>query len=265
MNNSYRIEYAAQTDTGLVREHNEDAIALCPANHLTILADGMGGYNAGEVASQMAISVISDYIRDNFSVFVSQLKPYPAEDLLEIVSSAVHHANNVILTAALSEPSYLGMGTTVVVTLCDHDRIVVAHVGDSRAYRYRHGKFTQITRDHSVVQEQLDAGSIRADSVAVDQLRNLLTRAVGVAYLINVEVNLHQLEAGDIYLLCSDGLSDMLKDQQIEAMLRKDELSLQEICDALVAQANLAGGRDNISVIVFRVNQIKNTGLTSLF
>ena len=265
MNNSDSITYAAQTDTGLTRVHNEDAIALCPENGLTILADGMGGYNAGEVASQIAITVIRNYIADNLNGFLSRLIPHQADELVLVVSQAVELANNVILNTALNEPRYSGMGTTLVMSLCYGDLLVLAHVGDSRAYRYRHGELAQLTRDHSVVQEQIDAGMISADSVQYAQMKNLVTRAVGVTFPVEAEVNVHELEAGDVYLLCSDGLSDMLKEPQIEAMLGKKGLSLQEICDGLVEQANLAGGRDNISVILFKVHQIKHAGLKQLF
>lgn len=265
MNNSDCIEYAAQTDKGLARTHNEDAIVLCPEHDLTILADGMGGYNAGEVASQTAISVIKGYIGTNFNGFLSRPIPYHAGELLQIVSESVELANHVVLNAAQNDPRYLGMGTTLVMSLCYRDMLVVAHVGDSRAYRYRNSEFEQITRDHSVVQERLDAGTLSADSAQYSRLKNLVTRAVGVGVPVKAEVNLYQIQPGDMYLLCSDGLTDMLTAHQIEALMDNKVLSLQEICGALIEQANLAGGRDNISVILFRINQIKSAGLKQIF
>jgi len=265
MNNSDSIDYAAQTDVGLTRLHNEDAIAICPESAMAILADGMGGYNAGEVASAIAIKVIKDYINDKINGFLSLLIPHQADELREIVEQAVELANNTILNTALNEPQFMGMGTTLVMSLCYRDMLVVAHVGDSRAYRYRKGQLTQITRDHSVVQEQIDAGMISAESAQYSDIKNLVTRAVGVAFPVDVEINLHQIEVGDIYMLCSDGLSDMLNMQKLQAILQKDEMTLQGMCAEFVSQANQEGGRDNISVILFRIKSIKNTGLKQLF
>jgi serine/threonine protein phosphatase PrpC len=265
MNNSDSIEYAAQTDIGLMRVHNEDAIAVCPESAMTILADGMGGYNAGEVASQIAITVIKEYVNDKLNRFLSILIPRQPDELRHIVEQAVELANNTILNTSLNEPQYQGMGTTLVMTLCYRDMLVVAHVGDSRAYRLRQGQFLQITHDHSVVQEQIDAGMISAESAQYSDIKNLVTRAVGVAFPVEAEVNLHQLEVGDIYMLCSDGLSDMLNAQAMQEILQKNGITLQEMCGELVERANLEGGRDNISVILFRINGIKNTGIRQLF
>ena len=265
MNNSDSIEYAAQTDIGLLRVHNEDAIAVCPESAMTILADGMGGYNAGEVASAIAINVIKEYVNEKLHRFLSILIPHQPDELQHIVMQAVELANNTILNTSLNEPQYLGMGTTLVMALCYRDILVVAHVGDSRAYRLRHNQLTQITHDHSVVQEQIDAGMISAESAQYSDIKNLVTRAVGVGFPVEAEVNLHQVEVGDIYLLCSDGLSDMLNIQKIQEILQKDGMTLQEMCSELVERANLEGGRDNISVILFRINSVKNGGLRQLF
>jgi len=265
MNNSDSIDYAAQTDVGLMRVHNEDAIAICPESGMTILADGMGGYNAGEVASEIAITVIREYVNDKINRFLSILIPHQPDELKEIVGQAVELANNTILNTSFNEPQYMGMGTTLVMSLCYGDLLVVAHVGDSRAYRFRQNQLTQITRDHSVVQEQIDAGMISAESAQYSDIKNLVTRAVGVGFPVEVEVNLHQIEVGDLYMLCSDGLSDMLNPQKIQEIMQNNATSLQEICAELVNQANLEGGRDNISVILFRIKSIKNTGLKQLF
>ena len=265
MNKSDSIEYAAQTDVGLMRVHNEDALAVCPESALTILADGMGGYNAGEVASDIAISVIKEYVHDKLHSFLSLLIPHQPNELQHIVEGAVELANNTILNTSLNEPQFMGMGTTLVMSLCYGDILVVAHVGDSRAYRLRSGELTQITRDHSVVQEQIDAGMITAESAQYSDIKNLVTRAVGVGFPVDVEVNLHQVAIGDIYLLCSDGLTDMLNSQKIQEILQKDNVTLSEMCAELVEQANHQGGRDNISVILFKINSIRNTGIKQLF
>ncbi len=265
MNKSNSIDYAAQTDVGLMRLHNEDAIAVCPETGMTVLADGMGGYNAGEVASELAIAVIKDYINNRLNGFLSLLIPHQPDELVQIVGSSVELANNTILNTSINEPQFTGMGTTLVMSLCYGKSMVIAHVGDSRAYRLRGGRFEQITKDHSVVQEQIDAGMISAESAQYSDIKNLVTRAVGVGYPVEVEVNLHQLEVGDLYLLCSDGLSDMLSMQKMDEILQKNNQTLQEKCAELIEEANLQGGRDNISVILFKINSIKQGGLRHLF
>lgn len=258
------IDYAAQTDTGLIRLHNEDAIAVCPESAMTILADGMGGYNAGEVASAIAVTVIKKYVDEKLQHFLSHLLPshsisYQTDILQKIIKQSVVLANETIFNAALNDPAYFGMGTTLVMSLCCHDILLVAHVGDSRAYRFRDGQLVQITRDHSVVQEQIDAGIITADSAQYLNNKNLITRAVGVFCPVNVEVNLHQIQAGDVYMLCSDGLSDRLTTQKIQSVLQKKNVDITKKCSELIELANQEGGHDNISVILFRVNNIHET------
>ena len=245
------IEFAALTDIGLKRVHNEDAIALCPENGLAILADGMGGYNAGEVASEIAVQVIQSVVNDELNSVLSLLISHKSDNLQQILAQAILAANQAILQTSLDDLHLAGMGTTLVTSLCYRDMLIVAHVGDSRAYRLRQGYLTQITHDHSVVQEQIDAGMISAESAQTSEIKNLVTRAVGVSELLEVEVHSHQLQVGDVYLLCSDGLTDMLMVQQIQETIERTELSLQEICTELIHLANQAGGRDNISVVLF--------------
>lgn len=252
MQQSTSIDYAALTDVGLKRVHNEDAISVVPELALTILADGMGGYNAGEIASMMCINVINNFIHDKLHRLRAYLLPYQVDDLKNMVVDAIELANIAILQAACDEPQYFGMGTTLVMTLCSKDNLIVAHVGDSRAYRLRNGELKQITHDHSVVQEQIDAGLITEESAHTSDIKNLVTRAVGVMNLMEVEVHAHKIQSGDIYLLCSDGLSDMLLPNEIADILLKSQLSLSQICHELVESANQHGGRDNISVILFK-------------
>ncbi len=246
------IDYAAITDVGLKRAHNEDAISVVPELGLTILADGMGRYNAGEIASMMCINVISNFIHDKLHRLRAYLLPYQVDDLKNMMVDAVELANIAILQAAADDPQYFGMGTTLVSTLSAKDNLIVAHVGDSRAYRLRNGELTQITHDHSVVQEQIDAGLITEGSAHTSDIKNLVTRAVGVMDLMEVEVHAHKTEPQDLYLLCSDGLSDMLLPHEIAEILVKPELSLTDMSRELVDLANLHGGRDNISVILFK-------------
>ena len=246
------LEYAAQTDVGLYRDNNEDAIALCPESALTILADGMGGYNAGEIASDLAVKEIQSFIQQKLPHIADQIKANRIADAAQLIVQAVESANTAIWHAATSQREYYGMGTTLVMTLCQNDNLLVAHVGDSRAYRFRHNQLIQITHDHSVVQEQIDAGLLTPDAAQTSKIKNLVTRAVGVMGNVDVEVHAHKMQVGDIYLLCSDGLSDMVTTQQISDVLQ-NKAKLQDACDDLVVLANQQGGRDNISVVLFKV------------
>ncbi len=247
------LEFAARTDTGMVRSHNEDAIHASPEHAFAVLADGMGGYNAGEVASAMAVEAVRSRLQ-------AELPNLPARRrepfTLQLLNAAIHDANKAILAAAESESQYRGMGTTIVAAIFDEDRLALAHVGDSRAYRLRQDELVQITRDHSLVQEQIDAGLVDPASAAYALHRNLVTRAVGVDPEMEVELHLHPVEEGDVYLLCSDGLSDMLDAGGITGILRAHPDSLDAACETLVAQANAMGGHDNISVILIRVQSL---------
>lgn len=255
MANSVELEFAAKTDTGLVRPHNEDAITINPQAGFAVLADGMGGYSAGEVASGIAITVTSQLLEEGLSLFQpEQAEPRPPQsrEVHQILDEAIHHANEAILAAAAAEPQYQGMGTTIVAAVLHHDKITVAHVGDSRAYRFRNGELIQITRDHSLLQEQIDAGIISPEWAPYAQNRNLVTRALGVAPVVEVEIRHYSTEPGDIYLLCSDGMSDMLLAEEIGEMLVQHQSNLEETSNALVQRSNDNGGRDNISVILIR-------------
>lgn len=266
MANHVGIEFAAKTDAGLVRPKNEDSIALSPAYGIAVLADGMGGYNAGEVASSIATTVIKDVVEEGLNRLPNQsfdLLSSRSKQIQQLLIEAIQRANTAILEAAQAEPRYNGMGTTLVTAVFQQDKIIVAHVGDSRAYRFRRGQLTQITRDHSLLQEQIDAGLISLEAAQFSQYRNLVTRAVGVDHRVDVEVHEHRIEPGDVYLLCSDGLSDMLVDREILDTFHATGSALDKACDALVNQANERGGRDNISVVLTKIHSDthESTGL----
>ena len=242
------LEFFSITDTGRARRNNEDAVALDEPGGVAVLADGMGGYNAGEVASQMA----SVRVRDELGQRLKALG-HDATDL-EIKSAmfdAVEAANHEVYNAALTTAEYAGMGTTLVVAIFRNERLWLGHIGDSRAYRFRAGHLEQLTRDHSLLQEQIDAGLITAEQAAYSMHKNLVTRAVGVDDLVELEIHDHPVEPGDLLLLCSDGLSDMLTDDQIAQLLRSND-SLEAAGAMLIQAANTAGGRDNIAVILAR-------------
>ncbi|OGB25417.1 MAG: protein phosphatase [Burkholderiales bacterium RIFCSPLOWO2_02_FULL_57_36] len=251
----YQVElkFAARTDTGLVRSHNEDSLAISADYGFAILADGMGGYNAGEVASGIATSVLKESLEQRLHTQQWDIRLNRGKRIQQMLVESIIHANESIFEAARINPENTGMGTTLVVALFHHDRVTVAHVGDSRAYRLRKGEIVQITHDHSMLQEQIDAGLVSEEGAQFARNRNLITRAMGVDYDIDVEIHEHQTEPGDIYILCSDGLSDMLSKQEILDTIITADASSEAACDELIKKANDNGGRDNISVILIRV------------
>lgn len=254
--NNVGLEFAAKTDTGLVRSQNEDAIATSPEHGFAILADGMGGYNAGEVASSIAVAVTRESLVDGLAHMRDAQPDSPRQrnrQIHRLVVDAMQGANSAILDAARDRPEYGGMGTTLVTAVFYFDKLTVAHVGDSRAYRFRDGELEQITRDHSLLQEQIDAGLIAPEWARFSQQKNLVTRAVGVGPEMEVEIHDHITKPGDIYLLCSDGLSDLLQDPEIRDILADQQASLEGASRVLVQRANDNGGLDNISVILIRV------------
>lgn len=243
------LEFASQTDTGRARHNNEDTVKLDPQLGLAVLADGMGGYNAGEVASDMAASSVLDQL----SAWLRQSPgPHDDEAIRRALSEATQQANHAVHDAAGSRAEYTGMGTTLVSALFATDSVWIAHVGDSRAYRLRGALFEQLGRDHSLLQEQIDAGLLTPEEASYSMHRNLVTRAVGVEPEVVPDVHVHDLRGGDVVLLCSDGLSDMLPDVVIAQVMRS-HVALDAMAQALVDAANAAGGRDNIAVVLARV------------
>jgi protein phosphatase len=247
---SKRIEMVTVTHPGMVRSHNEDSIATDAAAGLAVLADGMGGYNAGEVASGIAVAMISAELKKALAARHGEVDTAMAERL---VGEEAVRANSAIFQAAQNQSQYAGMGTTLVIALWHDDTLVVGHVGDSRLYRFRGGRLEQVTRDHSLLQEQIDSGLITKEQARHSQNKNLVTRAVGIDPDVDVEIHNYPVQSGDIYLLCSDGLNDMVTDEDMELTLASLQANLPLAAEQLVQQANDNGGRDNVSVILVRV------------
>lgn len=244
------FEFFCLTDSGRARDNNEDSVAVDERAALAVLADGMGGYNAGEIASSMATS----FIKSELGRWLTEAASNASDtDVRRAMDICVDNANRAIYNAANSNPHYAGMGTTLVVAVFREGRLLMGHIGDSRGYRLRAGHLTQITRDHSLLQEQIDAGLITPEQAAFSANKNLVTRAVGVEDTVLLETHLHDVHPGDLYLLCSDGLSDMVPDAEIEAILDRTT-ELAEAGNRLVAAANEAGGRDNIAVVLVRAH-----------
>ncbi len=238
--------FFAQTDPGLVRSNNEDSVAFDDTCQVAVLADGMGGYNAGEVASGMTTTFIKSELVRWLS---SQTAPVDAQQIERFIEHCIVMTNRSILNAAISNMQYAGMGTTLVAGVFIDATLVLAHVGDSRCYRLRLGVLEQITKDHSMLQEQVDAGMLTPEQAAVAPGKNLLTRALGVEEVVKVEIHQHQVQANDLYLMCSDGLTDMVEVADIAAIIDSGA-PLPDMAVELVRQAKAHGGRDNITVLL---------------
>ena len=252
--------FCAQTDPGRLRDNNEDSAVFDETAQLAVLADGMGGYNAGEIASGMATVFIKSEMMRWLSEAGRQARPREIMRALEI---CVDNANRSIFNAANSNPQYTGMGTTLVVCVFQADKLMLGHIGDSRCYRFRHGALMQITKDHSLLQEQMDAGLITPEQASTSVHKNLVTRALGVEEVAVLEIHEHVVETDDVFLLCSDGLSDMVNDADIAQVL-DGSTGLEHKAQRLVALANEHGGRDNISVLLVQaVAATEKRGLIS--
>lgn len=241
--------FFTKTDPGLARENNEDSVAVDETTRLAVLADGMGGYNAGEIASGMATA----FIKSEMARWLTEAgKTAKIKEIRRALEICVENANRSIYNAASSNAQYSGMGTTLVVGVFQGAKLILGHIGDSRCYRLRASEFTQITRDHSLLQEQIDAGLLTVEQAATSTYKNLVTRALGVDDTVMLELNEYDVEVGDIYLMCSDGLSDMVEDPEIGSVLLGQQ-SMDQMAEQLVAVANDHGGRDNISVLLVLV------------
>jgi serine/threonine protein phosphatase PrpC len=243
------------TDTGKVREHNEDALGTNMDTALVVLADGMGGYNAGEVASGIAVKTVLQLVTEACAR-EDRGTSDPATGLMRqtiILRDAIARANKVIHQTAQSQPQCEGMGTTIVAGLFWDNRLSIAHVGDSRLYRFRRNRFEQLTMDHSLLQELVDRGFYSQEEAARSTNRNYVTRALGVEPTVQVELQEVEVQPEDLYLLCSDGLPDMVEDEDIHLTISTFSANLQTAGQQLVQLSNDHGGRDNVSVILTQV------------
>lgn len=255
MTSHTHLEIASGTDAGVVRAFNEDSIAADPDFGLLVLADGMGGYKAGDVASAMATDMITELLKQRLQGDKAQSvrKFSQLSDSSQVVKSAIEKVNRVIYQTAQANDKYHGMGTTVVLMLFNDGWATIAHVGDSRLYRLRNGVFELLTHDHSLLQEQVEMGMISTDEAKFSHNRNLVTRALGIENEVKVDVIETDVVPGDIYLLCSDGLNDMVDDADIELAVSELQTNLPLVVTQLIQMANDNGGHDNVSVILARV------------
>lgn len=251
------VEICAETDPGKTRSQNEDSVVFDAEAGLCILADGMGGHNAGEVASGMATAFIKSDLRNWISGAAKTLQP---AQLQAAIVESVNKANSAIFNMSRSNSQYSGMGTTLVVGVFHGGLLLLAHIGDSRCYRLRDKQILQLTKDHSVMQEQVDFGLLMPDQAQPRLGQHLVTRALGVDLLVQADLNQHIVQPNDIYLMCSDGLSDMLDNEAIRAILSGSE-PLGGKASHLIAAANDAGGLDNISVLLAQPGAQPKPGL----
>jgi PPM family protein phosphatase len=250
-----KLVHVEVTDVGKVRDHNEDAIGAQPEIGLWVLADGMGGYNAGEVASGIAVKTIIDLVTEACKRErrgdVEGGTGYMRQTI--VLRDAILRANKVINQTAQSQPQCEGMGTTLVASLFYDNRVSIAHVGDSRMYRLRGNKFEQITLDHSLLQELVDRGFYSQEEAQRSTNRNYVTRALGVESNVDVEVQEVEVQPGDYFLMCSDGLPDMVEDEDIHLTISTFGNDVRTVGEQLIKLTNDNGGRDNVSVILVRV------------
>lgn len=249
----------ARTDIGLIRHNNEDNYYIDVPSGLLVVADGMGGHASGEVASRMATDVIRDYFNNLHEGRAPIVGEY-REDYSEVtnrIGSAIRLANMAVFQASQSDPKLQGMGTTIVAVMVDGNRMSIAHVGDSRVYLVRAGGIEQLTDDHSIVYEQVKRELITKEEAQKSDMKNILTRAVGIAADVEVDFNELTLAQGDILILCSDGLSTMVSDDRILSVVISTE-NPAEACEKLVDMAKKNGGNDNITVVAGYIWKKKN-------
>jgi len=251
-----KVTTALLSDVGRARTNNEDAVEQDQEIGLLVLADGMGGYNAGEIASGIATTTVLDVVRREWRDMkrgeIDGDSGYSAEALL--LRKAVESAHQTIYQVAQSQPQCAGMGTTIVTCLMHDDRMSIAYVGDSRLYRYRDRRLEQITRDHSLLEELVARGHYSREDAQRLVRKNIVTRALGVEPEVAVDLIEDTIEVGDIVLIASDGLTDMVPDEKISLTLGKLADNLDSAAEELVRLANEAGGKDNVSVVLARAD-----------
>jgi PPM family protein phosphatase len=256
MNDRAPLDVASLSHPGMVRTHNEDSVFVDGDAGLAVLADGMGGYSAGEVASGIAVNVISTGMLQELNSGRELSKVDISSGLTHaalLLQQQIALANKGIYEAAQQRPECAGMGTTLVATVFFENRVSIGHIGDSRCYRLRADKFEQLTHDHSLLQEQIDSGMLTLEQAKYSLNKNLVTRALGIEAVVPADIAEYRVEPEDVYVLCSDGLTDMVDAEIVREIVAAKRSDLAEAAAELIDVANQNGGRDNISVVVVRV------------
>jgi PPM family protein phosphatase len=248
-----KLLHAARTDVGMIRSGNEDnfTVDASPTRGIFIVADGMGGHAAGEVASEMAVHIVQREL--------SPVRDLDGEDVVQMVATALKRANRAIHDRTLTETDKQGMGTTVSALLLAGSRYLIGQVGDSRVYLFRDGTLTQLTKDHSYVQEQVDAGFLTPEQARYHPYSNVITRCVGASDSVEPDTYHGEVKTGDVYLVASDGLTGMVDDRRLQQLLFS-RATPGRVVDALISEANGRGGLDNITAIVVQVTAAEGNG-----
>jgi protein phosphatase len=241
------ITCAGRTDVGIIRSGNEDSYLMIPERGIFLVADGMGGHAAGEVASEMAVRLIAREL--------DSLRGLNDEQVADRMRNAIRSANAAIFQRTLTEHDKRGMGTTVTALVLFETRFLIGQVGDSRAYLQRDARLTQVTKDHSYVQEQVDAGYLTPEQARTHPYSNVITRCVGANNDVIPDIYVGTVKPGDLFLLASDGLTGMLEDQQLAESLAPEQMPQQQV-DRLIEEANRHGGLDNITAILVRIDSV---------
>jgi protein phosphatase len=263
MNLSEKIEIVNVSDVGKRRPHNEDSTLCDPDEGLCILADGMGGYKAGEIASAIAVTSTHKVVLNGLLKISRGQRDKESGLSVEsgVIRSAIIAVNSEIYNTAQTDAQCQGMGTTIIVVLFHNNLCTIGHIGDSRLYRKRANTFIQITKDHSLIQELIDRGLYSPEEAVKHAPKNLVTRAMGIEPDVEVDIVEESVETDDIYMLCSDGLNDMVGDEEIHLTLSKYSANLAQCADELVSLANNKGGKDNISLILVKIlGDFSNSG-----
>lgn len=243
MNGSMTLESYGTSDTGLVRANNEDAFIILQDDHCFILADGMGGHNAGEIASHEAVHFLAALMK-------TVPKKLSLDKLLHEIQQFIRKTNEHVHLLSIKNPRWHGMGTTLCLAFIHKETLICAHVGDSRIYRIRNGMITRLTQDHSLKDEMIAKGEL--DESATFLYKNVITRAIGTHPSVVPDIKTYHYEAGDIYFLCTDGLTDCIKDGELASIILTSS-SMKEAAENLVKEANLCGGNDNITIVIFKI------------
>ncbi len=257
MNLQTKIKITGLTDAGRVREKNEDAIGFDSALGLVVLADGMGGHRGGEIASNMTVDTIISELQQRLPEIetgeIDEASGFAMESIC--IQDAVVSANELVYKTAEENPEHKGMGTTIVVLQFYNNSFSLAHIGDSRCYRLRNDKLEQITKDHSLLQELIDRGFYTPEEARNSMNKNLVTRALGIDPIVMPDIQEDIVLKNDIYLLCSDGLTDLVEDNDIYLTIKQFSANLEEAAKRLITKANQKGGKDNISVMLCRIDE----------
>lgn len=245
----FTITACGLSDIGLVRQNNEDVWAEVPHLHFFLLADGMGGHQAGEIAAKETVKILSKVIDKKLK---TSNQPLSVLEMEELLRKAIRHVNTLIFKMGRENLELRGMGTTLCTLFFHQEGVIFAHVGDSRIYRCRQGVMEQVTKDHSLLCELVDQGQINEQQASEFLYKNIITKAIGTEPKVEPSLGVAEVQAGDLFLMCSDGLSDLVSLEEIEAEICSKS-SLQKKAKRLIALANEKGGRDNITVVLVKV------------